>query len=71
MTKESAFYWNEVLRACATASRQFKLRVRCLDAPIYDRAALKRAVTTGGIPVKYVGDFRSLWQQVTEFLDDH
>jgi len=68
MTKESQFYWREVQRVCAQASKQAGLKVKCLEAPIYDRAAIKRAVTTGGVPSDFVPDFKRLWDEITTFL---
>lgn len=70
MTKESQFYWGEVRRVCNRVSKQSGLRVRCLDAPIYDRVAIKRAVTGGGVPADFVNDFKRLWNGITEFLDE-
>jgi chromosome partitioning protein len=68
MTKESQFYWGEVQRVCRQASKQAGLQVKCLDAPIYDRVAIKRAVTTGGVPAAFVPDFKRLWEEITSFL---
>ena len=68
MTKESQFYWREVQRVCAQASKQAGLKVKCLEAPIYDRVAIKRAVTTGGVPSDFVPDFKRLWDEITTFL---
>lgn len=69
MTRESRFYWNEVQRVCGDVSSKARLRIECFDAPIYDRAAIKRAVTTGGIPVDYVRDFNDLWNAITGYVD--
>ncbi|MCP5487232.1 MAG: ParA family protein [Verrucomicrobia bacterium] len=70
MTKESQFYWNQVKSICAHAAKKSGLKVKCLDTPIYERVALKRAVTTGGVPAEFVPDFKRLWSGVTEFLND-
>lgn len=70
MTKESQFYWNQVRSICSHASEEFDLKVKCLDAPIFDRAAIKRAVTDGGIPDDFVPDFKSLWADITDFLNE-
>lgn len=69
MTRESRFYWTEVQRVCADVAGKTGLRIECLDTPIYDRAAIKRAVTGGGIPVDYLHDFNALWTAVTEYID--
>lgn len=70
MTKESLFYWNQVERTCTQAAKSIGIKVKCLDTPIYDRAAIKRAVTTGGVPDQYVEDFKNLWKGITGFLND-
>lgn len=70
MTKESSFYWNQVRSICRDASRSAGIRIKCLDSPIYDRVAIKRAVTSGGVPIAFVEDFKALWSDVTEFLDE-
>jgi len=70
MTKESLFYWREVQRVCDRAAKNSGIRVRCLDAPIYDRVAIKRAVTTGGVPTAFVDDFKQLWNGITGYLDE-
>jgi ATPases involved in chromosome partitioning len=68
MTKESQFYWGEVQRVCRQAAKQAGIKVKCLEAPIYDRVAIKRAVTTGGVPAAFVPDFKRLWDEITSFL---
>ena len=68
MTRESRFYWNEVQAVCSKALNTSDLKVKCLDTPIFDRAAIKRAVTSGKIPDDSVDDFKSLWADVTNFL---
>ena len=68
MTRESRFYWNEVQAVCSEALNTSDLKVKCLDTPIFDRAAIKRAVTSGKIPDDSVDDFKSLWADVTNFL---
>jgi len=70
MTKESRFYWSQVQRVCSQASSQAGLKVKCLDTPIYDRVAIKRAVTSGGVPTEFINDFKSLWKGITEFLNE-
>ena len=68
MTKESQFYWSQVQRVCSQAASRAGLNVKCLDAPIYDRVAIKRAVTSGGVPAEFVSDFKNLWKGITDFL---
>jgi hypothetical protein len=70
MTKESQFYWTQVQRVCSQAAKQAGLKVACLDTPIYDRVAIKRAVTTGGVPAEFVTDFKNLWNAITSFLNE-
>lgn len=70
MTKESQFYWEQVQRACDQASKNIGVNVRCFDTPIYERASLKRAVTTGGVPTELVSDFKQLWNNITEFVNE-
>jgi len=70
MTKESQFYWSRVQRVCSQAASQAGLKVKCLDTPIYDRVAIKRAVTSGGVPAEFVNDFKNLWKGITDFLNE-
>lgn len=70
MTQESQFYWRQVRSICSRYSEQFDLKVKCLDTPIFERAAIKRAVTYGGIPDDFVPDFKSLWAGITDFLNE-
>ena len=70
MTKESQFYWNQVQRVCSQAASKAGLKVKCLNTPIYDRVAIKRAVTTGGVPFEFVNDFKNLWKGITDFLNE-
>lgn len=70
MSKESRFYWNRVQDICTQASEQAQLNVKCLNTPIYDWAANKRAITNGKIPDKSVQDFKNLWNEITEFLNE-
>ena len=37
---------------------------------IQNRVAIKRAVTTGGVPTDFINDFKNLWKGITEFLDE-
>ena len=70
MTKESQFYWRQVQKVCSQAASKASLKVKCLDAPIYDRVAIKRAVTTGGVPPEFVSDFKNLWKEITVFINE-
>jgi chromosome partitioning protein len=71
MTKESAFYWNEVIRICNHTSKETNLKICCFDSPIYDRVAIKRAITGGsGIPTSFVQDFKGLWNNIERFLNE-
>lgn len=68
MTKESQFYWDRVRSICEQAEVQNGLKIRCIENPIYDRASIKRAVTSGGVPPEFVKDFRGLWDGITSFI---
>jgi hypothetical protein len=71
MTKKSSFYWNEVTRICNKTSAETNIKVRCFDSLIYDRVAIKRAVTGGsGIPLSFVSDFKGLWKNIVEFINE-
>ena len=69
-TAESNFYWREVQKTCLDASKQSGLQVKCLDTPIFERAAIKRAVTHGRIPSGSVPDFKAIWSGIIEFLNE-
>jgi chromosome partitioning protein len=71
MTKESRFYWDSVRRICDQASKTAGMNVRCIENPIFERAAIKRAITEhGSIPREYVEDFRNLWNSIAEYLNE-
>jgi len=71
MTKESAFYWNEVESICNKTSKETSINIRCFNSPIYDRVAIKRAVTGGsGIPSSFVPDFKNLWNNIVGFINE-
>lgn len=70
MTKESQFYWRQVQKVCSQAASKAGLKVKCLDVPIYDRVAIKRAVITGGVPPEFVSDFKNLWKEIVVFINE-
>ena len=70
MTKESKYYWDEVRSICWQEAKQAGLKVKCLDTPIHDRVAIKRAVTFGGVPSELVSDFKALWTGISEFINE-
>jgi chromosome partitioning protein len=71
MTKESAFYWREVENICSKTSREAGINIRCFDSPIYERVAIKRAVTKrNGIPPEFVTDFKNLWGNIVRFIHE-
>ncbi len=69
MTKESYFYWDQVKRVCDQVSKDKGIKIKCLETPIYDRVAIKRAITQqGGVPAAFVPDFVKLWNAAKGFL---
>lgn len=70
MTKESRFYWDSVKSICDQVSKKTGIKIRCFESPIYDRVKIKRAVTTGGVPAEFVGDFKSLWSNIERFINE-
>lgn len=70
MTRESSYYWGRVQQVCSQVAEHSGIKIKCLEAPIYERASIKRAVTLGGVPTEFVPDFKRLWQSITEFLNE-
>lgn len=69
MTKESFFYWDQVKSVCKQVSEEKGIRIKCLETPIYDRVAIKRAITQqSGVPRAFVPDFVKLWHAAKGFL---
>jgi chromosome partitioning protein len=67
-TKESQFYMREVKNVCNKAAKAQQIRAKFLDAWIPDRAAIKRAITGGGVPFDLVDPFKNLWIETVEYL---
>jgi hypothetical protein len=53
-TKESQFYMREVKNVCNKAAKAQQIRAKFFEAWIPDRAAIKRAITGGGVPFDLV-----------------
>jgi chromosome partitioning protein len=70
MTKESRFYWDSVKDVCAQVTKKTGINIRCFESPIYDRVKIKRAVTTGGVPSEFVNDFKLLWDNIEDFINE-
>jgi chromosome partitioning protein len=69
-TKEVQFYMRGVDNVCARVAQQQDIRARFLRAWIRERVGIKRAITGGGVPPDLVDDFKSLWTQCVEFLNE-
>ncbi len=67
-TKESQFYMREVKNVCNRAAKAQQIRAKFFDAWIPDRAAIKRAITGGGVPGDLVEPFKNLWIETVEYL---
>jgi chromosome partitioning protein len=67
-TKESQFYMREVKNVCNKAAKAQQIRATFFDAWIPDRAAIKRAITGGGVPFDLVDPFKNLWIETVEYL---
>jgi chromosome partitioning protein len=70
MTKETQSYWNEVTEKSEEIAAEYPLSIRCFEACICDRVGIKRAVEEGSIPNEAVSDFKGLWNELKEFLDE-
>jgi chromosome partitioning protein len=69
-TKESQFYMREVKQVCERAAESQNIRARFFDSWIPDRVGVKRAITSGGVPLDLVDPFKKLWQEVVDYLND-
>lgn len=67
-TKETQFYMREVERVCRNAAQTQSIRAAFLNSWIPERVAIKRAITSGGVPRELVEPFKSLWAEVVGYL---
>jgi chromosome partitioning protein len=67
-TKDSEFYWNEVVKACKAAADEHGLDVKTFETKIPDRADIKNAVTAHGVPAGLVQPFKDLWIEITQYI---
>lgn len=67
-TKEALFYMREVSRVCDVAAASQQIDARFLQTWIPERAAIKRAITGGGVPADLVQPFKDLWKEATQII---
>jgi hypothetical protein len=69
-TKEVDFYMREVGTVCKNEAKKQNIRAKFLRGWIRERVGIKRAITGAGVPNELVNDFKGLWQECTEFLNE-
>lgn len=69
-TKEAKFYMREVQKACEDASAKQKIKVKFLNSWVRERVGIKRAITGGGVPSDLVDDFKRLWNECVEYINE-
>ena len=67
-TKEAQFYIREVERVCSNAAATQGIQAKFFDSWIPDRAAIKRAITGGGVPADLIDPFRRLWAESIAYV---
>lgn len=67
-TRETSFYMNEVKRVCEETANSQDIEAKFLEAWIPERVGVKRAITSGGVPVELVNPFKVLWSEIVEYL---
>lgn len=67
-SRETSFYAREVASVCAATARDQDISVRYFDSWVPERAAIKRAIMSGGVPRDLVEPFKKLWSEVEGFL---
>lgn len=69
-TKEVQFYAREVERACNDAVKNQRVDARFFKSYVRERVGIKRAITGGGVPFDMVDDFKNLWRECMEALNE-
>jgi len=69
-TKEVRFYMHEVERVCNEVATKQRIRTKFFKSFIRERVGIKRAITGGGVPRDLVDDFKNLWQECVEFINE-
>lgn len=69
-TNEVRFYMREVERVCRETAAKQKIKAKFFDSYIRERVGIKRAITGGGVPYDLVDDFKNLWRECTEFINE-
>ncbi|MDR0569100.1 MAG: hypothetical protein LBG87_07845 [Spirochaetaceae bacterium] len=69
LTKDSKNHWLDITNICEKTAAETGMRIRCLEPRIYERAAIKKAVTgRRGIPSEFMHDFQNLWNSIKEII---
>jgi len=70
VTNETALYMQDVERVCSEVARREGIDARFLKSFVRERVGLKRAITGGGVPPELVDDFRNIWRESIEYLNE-
>lgn len=68
-TKEARLYMHDVEKVCHDAVSNKKINARFFKSFIRERVGIKRAIKNG-IPDELVSDFKNLWTECVEFLNE-
>jgi chromosome partitioning protein len=69
-SKETRAYMRDVRLVCESTSQRENIRARFFDTFIRERVGIKRAITGGGVPPEFVPEFKALWKDCVEFLNE-
>lgn len=69
-TNEVRYYMREVERVSREAAEKQKIRTRFFKSYVRERVGIKRAIIGGGVPVEVVNDFKNLWRECVEFINE-
>lgn len=68
LTKETKFYMDEVARVCDQAQSSQQIEAKFFESWIPERVGVKRAITSGGVPIELVDPFKSLWNEALDYV---
>lgn len=60
----------QVAAVCQTVAKEQDVQAKFFSSWIRERVAIKRAITGGGVPSELVNDFKNLWKESLEFINE-
>ena len=69
-TKEVQFYMREIGSVCDRVAKKENIRAKFLKSWVRERVGIKRAITGGGVPFELIADFKALWQECVDYVNE-